>query len=61
MMAAMLAQAQRTFYMCVDASVWSRVKAFLRIGQAQRIVFLAAPTPADAATCELRHEPHLCA
>lgn len=56
-MAATLAQAQRAFCMRVDASGWACVKAFLHSGEAQRIVTLAAPTPADAATYELRREP----
>ena len=56
-MAATLAQAQRAFCMRVDASGWACVKAFLHSGEAQRIVTLAAPAPADAATYELRREP----
>lgn len=56
-MAATLVQAQRAFCMRVDASGWACVKAFLHSGQAQRIVTLTAPTPADAATYELRREP----
>ncbi len=55
-MAAILAQAQRAFCMRVDASGWACVKAFLRSGEAQRIVTLAAPHAADAITYELRRE-----
>ena len=56
-MAAMLAQAQRPFCMRVDASGWTCVKRFLRSGETQRIVQLAPPTPADAATYELARAP----
>ena len=42
--------------MRVDASGWTCVKRFLRSGEAQRIVQLAPPTPAYAATYELARD-----
>lgn len=56
-MVAALAQRQRAFCLRVDASGWGCVRRFLRSGEREQVVTLAAPTRADAATYELQRRP----
>lgn len=56
-MAAALVQNQRHFCLRVDACGWTCVRRFLRSGQCEQVVSLAAPSAADAASYELLRIP----